>query len=254
MFAALLLFSPAAAQTEVRMMVSDSATSEPIEGALVEVTRADGTLAWRGFSGGDGHATTRLTPGEFVVTSSMLGYSPVGPITVRIPDQSSIRLRILHQPEAVALEPLNIEIARRRWPAARDRWGFEWRRIRRPVGLFMEAGERDLRAVTSMSTLLRRFTGVRVIEPGFGSPVVLMREASLASNAFGSGALYTCGPSVFRDGFRIHNGGRGDPAPIDELISISDVKALEIYRGSAEVPPEFKAGPGSCGAIIVWTK
>jgi hypothetical protein len=114
-FAALLLFSPTAAQTEVRVLVSDSATADAIEGALVEVTRADGTLVWRGLSGGDGHATTRLTPGEFVVTSSMLGRP------------GSLGLRMAAHP-----------------PARR---------------LFMEAGERDLPAVTSMSTLLRRYTG-----------------------------------------------------------------------------------------------
>lgn len=33
-----------------------------------------------------------------------------------------------------------------------------------------------------------------------------------------------------------------------------DVKAIEIYRGSAEIPGEFGGSNSACGVIVIWTK
>jgi hypothetical protein len=50
------------------------------------------------------------------------------------------------------------------------------------------------------------------------------------------------------------------PAPldwfIDDLVSLPEVEAIEVYRGPSELPAEFHGfyGGGNCGAVVVWTR
>ena len=43
---------------------------------------------------------------------------------------------------------------------------------------------------------------------------------------------------------------------IDDFVSLSDVEAIEVYRGPSELPGEFHGmhSGGNCGAVVVWTK
>ena len=54
---------------------------------------------------------------------------------------------------------------------------------------------------------------------------------------------------MFVDGFRLTDG-----AGVDDLVSLSDVAAMEVYPGMI-IPPEYAQsfGAGSCGAIVLWT-
>jgi hypothetical protein len=92
-----------------------------------------------------------------------------------------------------------------------------------------------------------------------------------------------CTPLVFLDGHQLRQGTEGSEkklnlgasfhqpetggyhriaarqepvTPIDDFISVSQIAALEIYRGASDIPGEFRLEePGSqCGAVIVWSK
>jgi hypothetical protein len=50
-------------------------------------------------------------------------------------------------------------------------------------------------------------------------------------------------------------GGRTVPMPIEDVVNVFDIRAVEIYPDGPDVPPEFQA-PGlksSCGALVIWT-
>jgi hypothetical protein len=116
----------------------------------------------------------------------------------------------------------------------------------------LEHSDLEKAAVTSLSSLLRRVAGVRVVQSQFGNPAIYMRRDQFLSIRGRSNA---CGPDVYRDGMLIHEGGRGRPAEVDAIAQVSEIEAIEIYRSGAEVPVEFEPnGIGSCGAIVIWTK
>ncbi len=41
---------------------------------------------------------------------------------------------------------------------------------------------------------------------------------------------------------------------IDELVNISEVAAVEVYRRPAELPAEFGGATDGCGAVVLWTR
>jgi hypothetical protein len=43
---------------------------------------------------------------------------------------------------------------------------------------------------------------------------------------------------------------------IDDFVNLSEVEAIEVYRGASELPGEFHGtrGNADCGAVVVWTK
>ena len=92
-----------------------------------------------------------------------------------------------------------------------------------------------------------------------------------------------CTPLVFLDGHRVRQGTEGSEkslrfagsfgpsdtgryqrvtsrqvpvTPIDDFISVSEIAALEIYRGASDIPGEFRLEEMSsrCGAVIVWSR
>jgi hypothetical protein len=241
-----------AGQTYLSFTIADSLTSRPVEGTLIELTTPTGSQIWRGRAGADGIAIARVTPGQIVVTAQMIAYMPAGPVTITVPEQDSVFIRILLSPAPLSVDSLAVTSRRRGVPNRWERWGFEWRRVNRPVGLFYGRSELQDRAVHSLSSLLRRLTSVRVIQGQYGTPQVYMSRDQFLDKWGGSTA---CGPDVYKDGMLLHEGGPGSPAPVDDLIQMSEIVALEIYRSGAEVPMEFEPnGFGSCGAIVVWTR
>jgi hypothetical protein len=85
------------------------------------------------------------------------------------------------------------------------------------------------------SDMLRNIPRVEVTPYRFGTPEVYI----------GTGAA-ACKPPFYLDGVLTRN------MEIDEL-DVSEIEDIEIYRGPAEVPPQFKEN-NRCGALLVWTR
>lgn len=86
-----------------------------------------------------------------------------------------------------------------------------------------------------LSDVLRRTAGVR-IGGSMIRPTVMIRNsgASCPVQFFVDGALTS----------RLHP---------DEVMP-NDVEGMEIYRGSATIPPEYNKGTARCGVILIWTR
>lgn len=251
LFASTTLAGSLSAQIELRILVVDSLTSTPIPGALIELATLDGEAIWSGTADSEGQATVTVRPGMLTVFSLMPGYRPVGPVEIEIPDQDWIRLRLLMAASPIALDSLDVRV-RSRLPHARDRWGFEFRRKYRPYAVFLERSDTRLKTAAFLSRVLRAYTGITVELDRYGGALLYMRESSILRKF--NGLVRNCGPRVVLDGMTIHEGGPGAPAPIDELVRADQIAALEIYRSGAEVPIEFKFGPDTCGAVVIWTR
>lgn len=113
------------------------------------------------------------------------------------------------------------------------------RRWRRGQGTILDAAAIRERTSTSLSTALFSIPGVRLgMRNGFGNTIYFR----------GNGGS-DCIPVIFLDGFRFIANG----LTIDELVSPSDVGAMEVYVRAMQRPAEF-TDLADCGVLAVWTK
>jgi hypothetical protein len=130
-----------------------------------------------------------------------------------------------------------------------------------------------------METLgIGRFQTYQDLKPLQGSPVALAiiqlnpflisRPHERRPNTFHIAGRLGCSPLVFLDGHRLRGEGglveemRGTrtlgnnpPGPIiDDYISLSQIAAVEVYRGASDVPGEFREPGSNCGAVVIWSR
>jgi hypothetical protein len=109
-----------------------------------------------------------------------------------------------------------------------------YRRRAAGLGTFLTREIIDSRRAEKTEDLLKMVSGVRVTYRG-SVPLVNFARCDQVN--------------VYIDGVRSQDGFRDFNS-----MSPLDIEAMEIYRGMAEVPPEFSPRPNDCAAIVVWTR
>lgn len=141
--------------------------------------------------------------------------------------------------EAIPVAAIRVEAKARDWGAEYlERSGFE-RRRRNGAGSYLTRADIEKTRPRFLSDALRRVSGMRF------QPNGMRGDAYVSMVRSGNRA---CPVQYFVDGQLI-----GPGFNIDE-IEAGDVEGLEIYRGAAQVPPEFNRRTASCGVIAVWTR
>jgi Carboxypeptidase regulatory-like domain/TonB-dependent Receptor Plug Domain len=107
------------------------------------------------------------------------------------------------------------------------------------MGYFLDRKEIESKHVVRISDILRRIPGTRISSDRAGR-----QRMSIARNG-----IRDCPPDVWVDGIRAYG------MQVDDL-PLSDVEALELYRGPAGLPPELNSrlGNPACGALVIWTR
>lgn len=107
-------------------------------------------------------------------------------------------------------------------------------------GIYFDRAELEERKVQRLSDLMRRLPGIRIMTDRNGRYVLRMGRSSGGRD---------CPPDFWVDGVR------ASFMQIDD-VPLTDVEALEIYRGPSALPPEFntRLGNPGCGAIVIWTR
>jgi hypothetical protein len=124
--------------------------------------------------------------------------------------------------------------------------GFYDRRDR-GMGHFLGPEEIERRVAIDATDLFRNIPRVRVNWVPFGGSTVTIAGAATRSLRGGG-----CYPRVLVDGMEMFRGGR-ERARINEVVSPSEIRGIEIYRGGAETPLQFGGAAGACGVILIWT-
>lgn len=107
-------------------------------------------------------------------------------------------------------------------------------------GIYLDRAELEQRRTPNLSDVLRRLPGVRIGTDRNGRTLLRMGRASTGRD---------CPPEFWIDGIRAQYLGVDD-------VPVSDIEALEVYRGPSGLPPEFNARftNAQCGAVIIWTR
>lgn len=127
----------------------------------------------------------------------------------------------------------------------RDVTGFEERR-RNGFGYYMTNAEIERRVPFRFTDLARRLPGVQVIVPTGNGPLVVASLRASRGNFGSNGRRSICPMAVFVDDIPLAG------ADLDTAINPSYIRGIEVYPGSAGVPPRY--GASACGTMLVWTK
>ena len=210
----------------------------PIENARVKVvgtdiiaeTRADGSYRLWG-----------IPAGQHAIEVRMLGFA-TALLRFEISAGAAMEMPITLVTVATALDTVRVSSSDGLSPAMR---GFEERR-RRGGGKFFTMQEITRMQVRSVSDILRRAPGIQIQNVGgvFG-PSDAVRSSRTGNRPcpllfFVNGSPFPMQPDV----------------TINNYVAASDVAAMEVYSGAAEVPPQFNSGLSTarCGVVVIWTR
>ncbi len=103
-------------------------------------------------------------------------------------------------------------------------------------GVFFNRKELEAKRAQRISDVLRRLPGVRIMSDRNGRSQLRMARSN-------------CAPDFWIDGQR---------APflnVDD-VPLTDLEAMEVYRGASGIPPEYnnRMGNPGCGAVVIWTR
>ncbi|MGE0442348.1 MAG: carboxypeptidase-like regulatory domain-containing protein [Gemmatimonadales bacterium] len=232
---ALGLLAPgtAAAQALLRGTIVDDSTKRPLIGVELVIvgtskrteTDAAGNFALEGLPDGVGYTIVRK-----------IGYRPIRIRTLVIATDT-LNLDIRMVATVLELEPLEVQATyvppRLTAYAERRLAGF---------GTFLDPDLLRQSEHRQLVDLLRNVRGVRVRVVGGVNRYVAYSTRS------------NCPMSVWLDGVRLYRpGDPGGPPDINE-VPVSDLEAVEIYRGEAEMPLALGGAAAQCGAIVLWTR
>jgi len=120
--------------------------------------------------------------------------------------------------------------------------GFEERRARGGGG-FITRADIERRHPSVLSDMLRGVSGVSVTPSGSAREQAKV-QIERSSRTIASGA---CEVQLYVDGHPYPRGNVDDFPP-------ETVEGVEVYRGGAELPSEFRSQNSGCGLIAIWTR
>ena len=163
-----------------------------------------------------------------------MGYEPLS-ISLILADGRTDSVRLI-----LAAIPRELEGITATDERARLRLAEFYRHRQNGMGYYFDRKQIEERRVQRLTDLLRRMSGVRVFPDRSGRLLVRMTRTA---------GTRDCPPDFWIDGVRA-------PFLNPDDVPLTDIEALEIYRGNSALPPEFlgRSGNPQCGAIIIWTR
>jgi hypothetical protein len=191
-----------------------------------------------------GRAVRTDSVGHFLLASIVAGHADIGfrrvayePVIVslQIPldDTTDVEVRLGGVTPLLPAVVINDHVER-----SRVLQEFESRR-KTGAGYFVTRADIERRRPHALSDYMRIVPGVRI----------MMLDNGRTALRFARNARASCPPQYFVDGIPTSN------FDIDEVLP-GDVEGVELYAGSAGVPPQFNRFYGTtiCGTILIWTR
>jgi hypothetical protein len=163
-----------------------------------------------------------------------LAYSPVV-LSVLIPAEDTTDVEVTLGLSALQLTGVVVQAHAEQ---VRILDAFESRR-KQGIGHFVTRAQIEKRHPQLLSDMMRVIPGAEI----------LMGDNGRAALRFARVGRPNCPPQFFVDGIQVSGFGIDDMPP-------GDVEGVELYAGSAGLPPEFNRVRGTtvCGTVAIWTR
>jgi hypothetical protein len=235
----------AAAGQAVDGRVYDAVTRQPV--AAVELKLVQGErIVVTTLSDSSGRFMLRAgTGGRYHITAARIGYADAKTQSIELVADQTISAELQLSVTAVPIAPLTVVAARDPYLEAT---GF-YERMRIGNGFYMTEQDIRRKSAGSIVDVLRSARGVKT------QRVNMRHEVYLTSPS--------CLPQIVVDGVTVRWGGsigtttRGTAAaaqPLEDLVKIAHVEAIEVYRAFNGVPPQYVGPNADCGTILIWTR
>jgi hypothetical protein len=247
--------------------VLDEATELPIPGVYLELIGFDGEAVRSRIADDEARFLfTNLAPGYYRLRGERLGYQETVSGFVDLDEGETVELEFRMAVEAIVMEPITVVASPRPWyehmkaPALWDY--YERSEYLKSIGQGRFLGPEELRNMSGMSVTMAVGTipGMQAVTSEHsGSRFHLLGRRGCDALFFLNGMQVKLRPPPIRADTADVDFVPG-PAPlewfIDDFVHLSDVEAIEVYRGPAELPGEFHGfgGNANCGAVVVWTR
>ena len=209
-------------------------SGSPVGFALITVADGRGAADVRGVADSAGRfSIANLSAGTMSVLVRRLGYTPkrvsLTLVEGRVDSMSVVLVAIPFELAGITTEAVTF-----------GRMADFNRHRMNGQGIYLDRAELEKRRTPRLSDVLRRLPGVRVVTDRSGRTLLRMGRSSAGRD---------CPPEFWIDGVRAHMLGVDD-------VPVSDIEALEVYRGPSGLPPEFNSRftNAQCGAVIIWTR
>jgi hypothetical protein len=234
----LALTPSVAASQSLRGRVVDAASRQPLLGVYLKLLRDEKVVATATTDSTGRFVVSAPTGGRYRLAGSRLGYADATSAPVELSAGEAINAELLMSSEPVKVAPLVVERPPDPYLAST---GF-YDRMKSNSGDFMTGDQVKHRNSLSVVELLRGLRGVRVQRVNSNNEVTFI------------GA--NCYPIVAVDGVTMRWGGKtlGPGQPLDDLVRVDHIDAIEAYRGGAGAPTAFVGPNASCGVILIWTR
>ncbi len=210
--------------------VSDASSRRPIESVrvaindtVVAITELDGGFAIK----------RRVAEGLNRLTVQRIGYETLFQNFDVEPTSTEMSLMITLQPRAARLTTIVVETDA---PVLNKKLEGFYQRRQSERGQFLTPEQVARIPASRTSDILRRIPTLTVRPLGRTTEIMLTRCLRYL-------------PRFYLDGVEVNN------SDIDLTVSPTDVAAVEVYTGGAQIPLQFnRAAAGRCGVVVIWTK
>lgn len=233
--------TPPATRVVLRGSVRDARTHDPIEGVAVR--------------GGDGAVGSTDEKGDFAMSVQAgqpinlllrrLGYDS---LTVALDSVSERHYEFALERAPRTLDTVAVDARAKSWSPKLE--GFEQRLARRNGGTFYTREDIEQRRPLTVSDLVRRSPGVRVVD-SMGVRLFASSRGNKISDSPRSGRKSVpCIMRVGLDGQVMEWGFAADQ------VATTEIYGIEVYSGPATVPREYasQVADGYCGLVMIWTR
>ncbi|WP_419949575.1 carboxypeptidase regulatory-like domain-containing protein [Candidatus Palauibacter sp.] len=236
------------AQEGVRVAgtVTEEATGQPIEGAIVRLADVAGLVRETLSGPAGGFAFEGVPPGEYVIGARRIGYEGLS-LALDIGPGGPAPLNLRMTPAAIPLEPLNVDIEGR--PPRLSETGF-YDRLEEGWGTYFEPAW--IRTASAGYTRLSRFVENLQMRAPLSrcSQLQVYYDERFIGLASGWGTSRS--RSLNPEGQ--YRSAAGPPPRLLDELSVTDVGAAELYTPPAPIPLfAMNDTTLACGVVILWS-
>ena len=247
----ILAATPAFAQS-IGGTVTSASNKQPVTGADVAVLDQARSVVLRAPTSTDGSFSFAVRPGRYFVRVTIIGYKSAESSLVSVAD-TAVRLTFELQDSVIPVSGVTAAAAAR---SRRLESTGLYERMRDGRGAYVMREEIEKKHADRISQLVIGRAGLRVQQVSRSSSSGITRgDLVMRGGMQTSMRSAYCFPRIYLDGILARPSTTSAPTlTLDEIAKPEEIEAIEIYRSSSQIPPEFSGADSSCGVVVVWTR